>query len=94
MIATTYFLQFSISVIDEILANITSTNIMSTLDLTSGNFQIAMQSEDIAKTAFITSNGCFVFTHMNFGLSGISSSTFQKANNTIRKPLLGKGVLF
>lgn len=43
---------------------------MSMLDLTSGYSQIAMMPEDISKTMFITSNGCFAFKRMSFGLWG------------------------
>lgn len=48
--------QITISVIDEIFANITSPNFMSILDLTTGYFQIAMKPDDITKAAFITKN--------------------------------------
>lgn len=74
------------------MANITSTNFISTLDLTSGNFQIAVKPDDVTKPAFITKKGCFTFKRMSFGLSG-APSNFQKAMNTILRSLLGKGVL-
>lgn len=63
---------------------------MFTLDLTSGYFQIAMKPEDISKTAFITSNGCFAFKRMCFVISG-APSAFQKATITNLKPLRFKG---
>lgn len=44
LIAITQYPQFPIPVRDEILANISSTNFMSTLDLASGYFPIAMRS--------------------------------------------------
>lgn len=78
--------------INEILANIKCTNFMSALDLTSEYFQIAMKTEDIAKTAFIMRNGCFTFKD-EFYLFG-ASSTFQKAMNRILRLLIGKGILF
>lgn len=90
--AITQYPQYPIPVIDDILANITSTHFMSKLDLTSGYFQIGMKPEDIAKIVFITRNGCFAFNRMIFGYSG-ALSTFQKAMNTMLKPLIGKGVL-
>lgn len=46
----------------------------------------------MAKSAFITSNGCFGLKGMSFGLSG-APSKFQKTINTNLRPLLGKGVL-
>lgn len=51
-----------------------------------------MKSDNTAKTDFITSNGCFVFKRMSFGLSG-AIYMFQKVMNTILRLLLGSGVL-
>lgn len=92
MNATTQYPLFLIPVIDDILADITSMNFMPTLDLTSSYFQIGMMPEDMAKSTFITSNGCFDFKRMSFGLSG-ALYTFQKAMNTILKHLIGKSAL-
>lgn len=69
--AITQYPQFIIPVINEILANITSTystNFMSYLDLNSGYFQISMKPEDIVKTDFVFANGCIAFKRMSFGL--------------------------
>lgn len=90
--AITQYFQYPIPVIDKILANITNTNFMSALNLTSVHFYIAMKSEDIAKTAFITSTECFSFKGMSFGLSE-ALLMFQKDRNTILKLLFGKGFL-
>lgn len=51
-----------------------------------------MKPEDISKTTFITSNGCFAFKRM-FWFGGGALSTFQKGMITIHKPLLDKDVL-
>lgn len=83
--------QFPIPLIDEILANITDTNFMFTLDLTLRYLQIPMKFQDTSKTTFITKKDCFTFKWMNFGLFG-APSMFQKAMNKILKPMLGKGV--
>lgn len=74
------------------MPNIISENFISTSDLTSGYFQIAMKPEDIAKSALITSNDYFPCKRMSFGLSG-APSTFRKAMNTTLKSLLGNVVL-
>lgn len=66
--AITQYPQYPLPVTDDILENIMGTNYMFTLDLTSSYFQIAMTPEDIVKTAFITSNGCFAFKRISFGL--------------------------
>lgn len=46
-----------------------------------------MRSEDISKTAFITSNGFFAFKRMSFVLLG-GLSSFLKAMNTTLIPLI------
>ncbi|GFS87617.1 retrovirus-related Pol polyprotein from transposon 297 [Trichonephila clavipes] len=64
---------------------------MSTLDLKSGYFQLAISPKDIEKTAFITRNGTFAFLRMLFGLSG-AAPNFQKAIDIILKPVIGRFV--
>ncbi|GFV64337.1 retrovirus-related Pol polyprotein from transposon 297 [Trichonephila clavipes] len=64
---------------------------MSTLDLKSGYFQLAINPRDIEKTGFITRNGIFAFYRMPFNLSGVAPN-FQKAIDRILKPVLGRFV--
>ncbi|GFS70220.1 retrovirus-related Pol polyprotein from transposon opus [Trichonephila clavipes] len=64
---------------------------MSSLDLKSGYFQLAVYPSDIVKTAFVTKNGTYAFRRMPFGLSG-AAPNFQKAINLILKPVIGKFV--
>ncbi|GFT99100.1 retrovirus-related Pol polyprotein from transposon 297 [Trichonephila clavipes] len=64
---------------------------MSTLDLKSGYFQLAISPKDIEKTTFITRNGTFAFLRMPFGLSG-AAPNFQKAIDIILKPVIGRFV--
>lgn len=73
-------LNFLIPVINEILDNTKYINFMSILHLASRYFQIEMNSDDIAKTAFITRISCFALKRMDFDLSG-EPSTLQKAMN-------------
>ena len=54
--------------IDEILDFLSKAKIFSTLDTTSGYYQISMNSYDIEKTAFAYKNGFFKFVEMPFGL--------------------------
>ncbi|GFX35251.1 retrovirus-related Pol polyprotein from transposon opus [Trichonephila clavipes] len=88
----TKYPRYPLPVIDDLLTNILHTGVMSTLDLRSGYFQLAISPKDIEKTAFITRNGTFAFLRMPFGLSG-AAPNFQKAIDIILKPVIGRFVL-
>ncbi|GFX21685.1 retrovirus-related Pol polyprotein from transposon 297 [Trichonephila clavipes] len=88
----TKYPRYPFPVIDDLLTNIPHTNVMSTLDLRSGYFQLAISPRDIEKTAFITRNGTFAFLRMPFGLSG-AAPNFQRAIDIILKPVIGRFVL-
>ncbi|GFS75837.1 retrovirus-related Pol polyprotein from transposon 297 [Trichonephila clavipes] len=90
--AITKYPRYPLPVIDDLLTNIPHTNVMSTLDLRSGYFQLAISPRDIEKTAFITRNGTFAFLRMPFGLSG-AAPNFQRAIDIILKPVIGHFVL-
>ncbi|GFV51951.1 retrovirus-related Pol polyprotein from transposon 297 [Trichonephila clavipes] len=77
--AITKYARYTLPVIDDLITNIPQTGIMSTLDLKSGYFQLAINPKDIEKTAFITRNGTFAFLRMPFGLSG-AAPNFQKGH--------------
>ncbi|GFW41327.1 retrovirus-related Pol polyprotein from transposon opus [Trichonephila clavipes] len=68
--AVTKYPRYPLPVIDDLITNIPHTGVMSTLDLKSGYFQLAISPKDIEKTAFITRNGTFAFLRKLFGLSG------------------------
>ncbi|GFT72341.1 retrovirus-related Pol polyprotein from transposon 297 [Trichonephila clavipes] len=88
----TKYPRYPLPVIDDLLTNIPHTNVMSTLDLRSGYFQLAISPRDIEKTAFIARNGTFAFLRMPFGLSG-AAPNFQRAIDIIFKPVIGRFVL-
>ncbi|GFX72261.1 retrovirus-related Pol polyprotein from transposon 17.6 [Trichonephila clavipes] len=88
----TKYPRYPLTVIDDLLTNIPHTGVMSTLDLRSGYFQLAINPKDIEKTAFITRNGTFAFLRMTFGLSG-AAPNFQRAIDVILKPVIGRFVL-
>ncbi|GFT22833.1 retrovirus-related Pol polyprotein from transposon 297 [Trichonephila clavipes] len=89
--AITKYPRYPLPVIDDLITNIPHTGVMSTLDLKSGYFQLAISSKDIEKTAFITRNGTFAFLRMPLGLSG-AAPNFQKAIDIILKPVIGRFV--
>ncbi|GFV93349.1 retrovirus-related Pol polyprotein from transposon opus [Trichonephila clavipes] len=68
--AITKYPRYPLPVIDDLITNIPYTGVMSTLDLKSGYFRLAISQKDIEKSAFITLNGTFAFLRMPFGLSG------------------------
>ncbi|GFV20497.1 retrovirus-related Pol polyprotein from transposon 17.6 [Trichonephila clavipes] len=84
--AITKYPRYPLPVIDDLITNIPHTGVMSTLDLKSGYFQLAISPKDIEKTAFITRNGAFAFLRMPFDLSG-AAPNFQKASPSFNEHL-------
>ncbi|GFV02985.1 retrovirus-related Pol polyprotein from transposon gypsy [Trichonephila clavipes] len=73
----TKYPRYPLPGIADLITNIPHTGVMSTLDLKSGYFQLAISPKDIEKAAFITHNGTFAFLRMSFGLSG-AATNFKK----------------
>ena len=66
---------FPLPRIDEALQAVHSSNWFTSFDLAQGYLQLAMEEDNIQKTAFRTgSSGLCEFTHMPFGLSNAGSS--------------------
>ena len=63
--------------IDDTLDTLSGSRWFSTLDLTSGYWQVEMEAVDKEKTAFSTYRGLFQFNVMPFGLAN-APSTFQR----------------
>ncbi|GFX69893.1 retrovirus-related Pol polyprotein from transposon 297 [Trichonephila clavipes] len=90
--AITKYPRYPLPVMDDLITNIPYTGIMSTFDLKSGFFQLAISPKDIEKTAFIARNGTFAFLRRPFGLSG-EAPNFQKAIDIILQPVIGRFVM-
>ena len=68
---------FPLPRIQDCLDSVAGSSLFSTMDLTSGYFQIPVKSEEIPKTAFVCKYGHFEMTRMPFGLNN-AASTFQR----------------
>jgi hypothetical protein len=70
--------RFPLPRIDDILSSLQGNSVFSTLDLSSGYWQIPVEEKDREKTAFICSEGLFEYNRMPFGLTN-APATFQRA---------------
>ena len=62
---------------EDLLLNISASSFITTLDCTSGYWQIPMRECDINKTAFVTHRGLYEWLVMPFGVK-TASNTFQR----------------
>lgn len=74
--------KYPIPRIDEILDALAVAKIFSTLDATSGYYQLEVEEQDKEKTAFSWKGGLFEFNRMPFGLCN-APATFQRAMDRI-----------
>lgn len=80
--------KYRIPDITTILANLGSNKYFSTIDLKSGFHQIALNEDDIEKTAFSIANGKFEFTRLPFGLRN-APAIFQRTLDDVLREHIG-----
>jgi hypothetical protein len=74
--------KFPLPRVDQLLDQLQGAKVLSSLDLQSGYYQIRINPEDVAKTAFITPYGSYQFKVLSMGLCN-SAATFQAVMNRL-----------
>ena len=81
--------SFPMPRIDDVLDLLVGQKFFSTLDMASGYWQIEIDEQSKAKTAFIVQNHVYEWNRLAFGLKN-APGTFQRTMNNILQPVIGK----
>jgi hypothetical protein len=73
---------YPLPTIDDALSRMEGSRYFSILDMQAGYWQVEVDEQDRAKTAFITADGLFEFHVMPFGLTN-ASATFQRMMDVV-----------
>ena len=86
--------KYPLPLIDDQIDQLGGKKFFTSLDLTSGFYQIPMYPESIEKTAFVTPDGQYEFLRMPFGLAN-APSIFQRAmNKTLGDMRFGRALVY
>lgn len=79
-------MEFPLPIIEDQLDRLSGKNYYTSLDMKSGYYQVPVEKNSRAKTAFVTSDGIYEFKKMPFGLLN-GPAIFSKMINHVQGPL-------
>lgn len=77
--------------IDDLLDRLLGSSWFTTLDMSSGYWQVPVSPDSISKTAFVTPDGSYEWLRMGFGVCN-GPAVFQRIMNHVLRPLADPGI--